>query len=26
VNDATVGVVLKCFAPLNVAHAQTPIL
>jgi len=25
-DDATVGVPFKCFAPLNVAHVQTPIL
>jgi len=26
VNDATVGIPLNCFAPLNVGHVQTPIL
>jgi len=25
-NDDTVVVLLKCFAPLNVGHVQTPIL
>jgi len=26
VNDVTVGVLLKCFAPTSVGHVQAPIL